>query len=402
MAELPGDVDHAAALVQQQRGEAVAQVIGARRRQFRGLERVEPCPLRPQVVPVRRPRAAVERGDHRLAVAGPPREQAPLRKVAGQRVEQPHRQARAGLARVHDESPVVDVLPRQPARLLRPQPRVGEQRDEDRVAAPEPLGLAAGVLGAEGEHCAADRLDRRGRERTNLVGPRHRRLADHALRIRDDPPGLGGALQDAAEQRDRLPHRGRRRPGRELLRLPPRDHVRVQVAQRHRGRAAVRRAGHRGPRSGAASPAPGGRRAPGSTCRLRIPRGSRSRRNAPNRGRPLRGGDRCGRGLRRVRLCRARAAPQRGRRDLVGRLHGDHGRLRDIAPRTGAGRALAAVVMLCGISTVALITAALTQRFVLRDAEDDERATLAPRLDAIETELRELRSLLEDRRPRRP
>lgn len=58
--------------------------------------------------------------------------------------------------------------------------------------------------------------------------------------------------------------------------------------------------------------------------------------------------------------------------------------------------------MLCGISTVALITAALTQRFVLRDAEDDERATLAPRLDAIETELRELRSLLEDRRPRRP
>lgn len=72
----------------------------------------------------------------------------------------------------------------------------------------------------------------------------------------------------------------------------------------------------------------------------------------------------------------------------------------DIAPRTDAGRALGAVVMLSGIGTVALITAAMTQRFVRRGAQDEPRDEVVPRLEAVERELRALRELLEDQ-PRR-
>lgn len=72
----------------------------------------------------------------------------------------------------------------------------------------------------------------------------------------------------------------------------------------------------------------------------------------------------------------------------------------DIAPRTDPGRALGAVVMLSGIGTVALITAAMTQRFVRRGAQDEPRDEVVPRLEAVERELRALRELLEDQ-PRR-
>ena len=52
--------------------------------------------------------------------------------------------------------------------------------------------------------------------------------------------------------------------------------------------------------------------------------------------------------------------------------------------------------MLSGIGTVALITAAMTQRFVRRGAQDEPRDEVVPRLEAVERELRALRELLED------
>lgn len=70
----------------------------------------------------------------------------------------------------------------------------------------------------------------------------------------------------------------------------------------------------------------------------------------------------------------------------------------DIAPKTDPGRALGAVVMLSGIGTVALITAAMTQRFVRRDTQEEQRDEVVPRLEAVEREVRALRELLEDQR----
>lgn len=50
--------------------------------------------------------------------------------------------------------------------------------------------------------------------------------------------------------------------------------------------------------------------------------------------------------------------------------------------------------MAAGIATVAIVTAALAERFVHRDRDRDAGA-VGDRLDRIERELRELRRLLE-------
>jgi hypothetical protein len=118
---------------------------------------------------------------------------------------------------VDDERPVVDVCPqRSPSRLLRAQAGVRQHGHH---------GGSAGVQGA------AHGLDGGRGERPDL-GPR--RTVDSAhepLWVRRDPPGLERALQDAAEQRQRLAHRVRQRTGGEAVGLPAADDLRGELAQ---------------------------------------------------------------------------------------------------------------------------------------------------------------------------
>ena len=68
-----------------------------------------------------------------------------------QRRQQPHVAPLPGLGRVDEERPLADVAPAQRERLLRPQPRVGQHRDQRRVpTARSPLRIASTVAGASG------------------------------------------------------------------------------------------------------------------------------------------------------------------------------------------------------------------------------------------------------------
>ena len=113
--------------------------------------------------------------------AGAPRRAAPPPQILGQRREQPHAAALPGLARIDRQRSLADVLPAQVERLARPQPRVGEHRDQRRV--PQP---------ARGAH----RLDRRRRQRPHLAPRRPRRpcapsAPDCARSARTPAPAAG-------------------------------------------------------------------------------------------------------------------------------------------------------------------------------------------------------------------
>ncbi len=63
----------------------------------------------------------------------------------------------------------------------------------------------------------------------------------------------------------------------------------------------------------------------------------------------------------------------------------------DVYPKNGAGRAVAAVVMLVGISFFALLTAAISARFVKQDERPDE---LRERLDEMTARLERIEGAL--------
>ena len=77
----------------------------------------------------------------------------------------------------------------------------------------------------------------------------------------------------------------------------------------------------------------------------------------------------------------------------------------DVAPKLAIGRIVASVVMLWGIAFLAIITAAITSVFVARAQQEreldveakaaDARSTVDDRLDNIDTQLQQLRELLE-------
>ena len=198
--ELARDVDHRAALVQQQRAERMPQRVRRRRRARRPRSpRGRTAPgcrpassalalasardlARPALVGVRRPRAR-RRGPG-----------TPARPSSGVPCACRHasRSSRSGASsrtlrrcpvfvRVDQQRPLADVAPAQRERLLRPQPRVGQHRDQRRVAR-----LAR----------RPHRLDRRRRQRPHLALRRPARLAHQPHRVARDPLGLERPLQD--------------------------------------------------------------------------------------------------------------------------------------------------------------------------------------------------------------
>ena len=113
--------------------------------------------------------------------------------------------------------------PPQRQRLAWPQAGVREDGDERRIAdAPA------------GEQHEPDRLDALGRERHDRPLPRRNRLAHDRGRVRREAAPLAGALQHALKQHQRLADRCRAHAVGLELEPEPVDHVRRQLAQRHR------------------------------------------------------------------------------------------------------------------------------------------------------------------------
>ncbi len=114
------------------------------------------------------------------------------------------------------QRPITNVAPPQPERLAGSQPRIGEHTRSGRVA-----------LTGRGAH----RLDRRRRERTNLVTARPRRRLDALRTGSSGSARLDRVLEDRAEQLQRLPN-GDRAGALTQLRLPARRRLRVKSRSR--------------------------------------------------------------------------------------------------------------------------------------------------------------------------
>jgi voltage-gated potassium channel len=72
----------------------------------------------------------------------------------------------------------------------------------------------------------------------------------------------------------------------------------------------------------------------------------------------------------------------------------------DLAPKTGAGRVIAMIVMLVGIGFVAIVTGAVAQRFIApaEEAAQMSRDELQDKLDALSRHLERIEAILAERR----
>src|SRR3954471_13483715 len=220
----------------QQAREAAAQI--ARDRVVRQPDRDRRGPedaLAPVVPVAGRPLA-----EHGLVVARPPAPDPELGEVARERWEEPRPAGldAAALRRAVGDRALADLLPPQWEGLgLRPRARVREHAHQRGVAVAVELG-ASGVAAAalvstrrRVEHLAADQLDVVGRDRPRLASALLLGLCDQRDRVALDLLVALGALEDRAEDRQRLDDR---RVADALLAQPrhPRlDWTRAQVAE---------------------------------------------------------------------------------------------------------------------------------------------------------------------------
>jgi len=235
--ELAGDVDDAAAFVEQEAREAVAQRVG------RGL--VDLCCLA---------RGGAVVGEHERVPRRSAGGEAPLGEVCFQRREQPHGSVRRRLGvgvlaereRALDEQRVVaDVVPLQREGFARSKAGVGEDGEQRRAGKPRRASARRRPVRAVGSPCAA------GAVRGGRGGPGWRRCAQ--LRRR-----AGGWSRGGRGHGEPRWARRRRRAGRSASARSSRPGSLAVAA----GRGSARCDGRRARRSVCASSARASRRAP--------------------------------------------------------------------------------------------------------------------------------------------